>query len=234
MLAACARLMSNGSDNPVLRHWRKSRRPPRRRLPSWIGGLLAGSAVAALGLVLWLSVHSRPWRPPSGHPRFSSCTLGGYVDAWCTHLRVLEDPRQPNGRRISLQIAVLPATKRPAAGALFYLEGGPGGAATAAAIRVNSYFARVRRNRDLVLVDQRGTGGSGRLACPNGYVRRADATAVTVYLRRCLARLDADPRLYTTTAATDDLELVRRTLGYPKIDLFGGSYGATLAQAYAR
>ena len=135
---------------------------------------------------------------------------------------------------ISLRIAVLPATKRPAAGALFYLEGGPGGAATAAAIRVNDFFARVERNRDLVMVDQRGTGGSHRLACPNRYVRGADAMAVTGYLRRCLARLDADPRLYTTSVAADDLETVRRMLGYGKIDLFGGSYGATLAQAYVR
>jgi pimeloyl-ACP methyl ester carboxylesterase len=226
--------MHNESDDSLLPHWGESRRPPRRRLPLWIWSLLAVSIAAALGVAVWLVGRSEPWRPPSGQLRFSTCTLGGYVDGWCTHMRVLEDPQQPNGRRISLRIAVLPATKRPAAGALFYLEGGPGGAATAAAIHVNSYFARVLRNRDLVLLDQRGTGGSGRLACPNGYVRRADVKAVTGYLRRCLAWLDADPRLYTTSAAADDLELVRRTLGYPKIDLFGSSYGATLAQAYAR
>ena len=225
--------MSSGSDNPVLRRWGEYRRPPRRRLPRWIWWLLAISAVAALGLGLWLG-RSEPWRSPSGQPRFASCTYGGYLDGWCTHVRVLEDPRQPNGPMISLRVAVLPATKRPAAGALFYLEGGPGGAATAAALRVNASFAQVRRNRDLVMVDQRGTGGSRRLACPQGYVRRADATAVAGYLRRCLAGLDADPRLYTTSVAADDLELVRRTLGYGKIDLFGGSYGATLAQAYVR
>ena len=135
--------------------------------------------VAALGLALWLFGRSGPWRSPSGQPHFASCTYGGYVDGWCAHLRVAEDPRKPNGPMISLRIAVLPATKRPAAGALFYLEGGPGGAATAAAIRVNAFFAHVQRHRDLVMVDQRGTGGSRRLACPNGYVRRADATAVT-------------------------------------------------------
>ena len=234
MLGSRARAMSNSSDIPLLRHWGEYRRSPRRSLPRWIWWLLAVSAVAALGLVLWFFGRSGPWRSPSGEPHFASCTYGGYVDGWCTHLRVSEDPRKPNGPMISLRIAVLPATKRPAAGALFYLEGGPGGAATAAAIRVNAFFAQVRRNRDLVMVDQRGTGGSGRLACPKGYVRRADATAVTGYLRRCLARLDADPRLYTTSLAADDLELVRRTLGYGKIDLFGGSYGATLAQAYVR
>jgi pimeloyl-ACP methyl ester carboxylesterase len=226
--------MSSSSDNPLLRRWGEYRRPPRRSLPRWIWLLLAVSAVAALGLVLWLVGRSGPWRSPSGEPHFASCTYGGYVDGWCTQLRVSEDPRKPNGPMISLRIAVLPATKRPAAGALFYLEGGPGGAATAAAIRVNEFFAQVQRNRDLVMVDQRGTGGSRRLACPTGYVRRADAMAVTSYLRRCLARLDADPRLYTTSVAAVDLEIVRRTLGYGKIDLFGGSYGATLAQAYVR
>jgi len=226
--------MSNSSDSPLLRHWGESRPAPRRSLPRSIWWLLAVSVVAALGFVLWLVGRSGPWRSPSGQPHFASCTYGGYVEAWCTQLRVSEDPRRPNGPMISLRIAVLPATKRPAAGALFYLEGGPGGAATAAAIRVNNFFAEVQRNRDLVMVDQRGTGGSGRLACPKGYVRRADATAVTGYLRRCLARVDTDPRLYTTSVAADDLETVRRTLGYGKIDLFGSSYGATLAQEYVR
>ena len=77
-------------------------------------------------------------------------------------------------------------------------------------------------------------GGSGRLACPDSYVRGADTKAVTGYLRRCLAGLEADPRVYTTSLAANDLETVRRRLGYGKIDLYGGSYGATLAQAYAR
>jgi pimeloyl-ACP methyl ester carboxylesterase len=187
-----------------------------------------------LGLAVWLSERSQPWRSPSGVTHFVSCTYGGHVDGRCARLRVPADPRKPQGRAISLHIAVLPATKRPAAGALFYLEGGPGGAATASAIRVNASFAQVGRSRDLVMVDQRGTGGSSRLACPHRYVRGANPKAVTAYLRRCLARLDADPRLYTTSVAADDLETVRRTLGYGKIDLYGGSYGATLAQAYVR
>src|SRR4051812_18693386 len=224
--------MSNGSDNPVLRRWGEYRRPPRRRAPRWTWPLLAIAAVAACGVWLWLSWPFGQWRSPSGQPHFASCTLSGYVDAWCTRVRVAEDPRKPDGRMISLRVAVLPATKRPAAGAVFYLEGGPGGAATAAAIRVNASFAQVQRNRDLIMIDQRGTGGSRRLACPDTYVRRANPAAVTGYLRRCLARLDTDPRLYTTSVAADDLEIVRRTLGYGKIDLFGASYGATLAQAY--
>jgi pimeloyl-ACP methyl ester carboxylesterase len=132
-----------------------------------------------------------------------------------------------------LHVAVLPATSRPSAGALFYLEGGPGGAATASAIRVNAMFAAVGRTRDLVLVDQRGTGGSGP-ACPRSYVRGRDAAAVTGYVRRCLRSLRGEPQLDTTSVAADDLEAVRRALGYGRIDLYGGSYGATLAQVYLR
>jgi pimeloyl-ACP methyl ester carboxylesterase len=226
--------LTDDSDSRLVRDWGQHRRPPRRWPPRWAWLVLAVSTVAALGLAVWLLHGSQAWRPPSGMPRFVSCTYGGYVDGRCARVRVALDPRKPQGAAISLRIAVLPATKRPADGALFYLEGGPGGAATASAIRVNALFAEVGRDRDLVMVDQRGTGGSSRLACPYSYVRGADAKAVTNYLRRCLARLDTDPRLFTTSVAAKDLETVRRVLGYGKIDLYGGSYGATLAQAYVR
>ncbi len=226
--------LTDDSDSRLVRDWGQHRRPPRRWPPRWASLVLAVSTVAALGLAVWLLHGSRPWRPPSGMPHFVSCTYGGYVDGECARLRVAADPRKPHGATISLRIAVLPATKRPADGALFYLEGGPGGAATASAIRVNAFFAEVGRDRDLVLVDQRGTGGSSRLACPETYVRGADAKAVTDYLRRCLAGLETDPRLFTTSVAAHDLETVRRALGYGKIDVYGGSYGATLAQAYVR
>src|SRR5262249_53979621 len=206
--------MSFDSDSPLLRQLGVNPKPPRRGLPAWVWLSIAISLVAVLGTAVWVSKRSPPWQPPSGAPHFVSCTYGGRVRAWCGRLSTAADPRKPQGRRISLRIAVLPATRRPAAGALFYLEGGPGGAATASVIRVNADFARVGRSRDLVLVDQRGTGGSNPLACSNRYVRGADADAVTAFLRQCFARLAANPRLYTTSIAADDLETVRRRLGY--------------------
>ena len=222
------------SDSPLVHQWGRHRQRRRRPLPRlvWVG--LAVAAAGAIGAAVWLHAEPHPWRPPSGAPRFVSCTYGGYVDGWCARLPVPEDPAKPAGRTISLRITVLPATRRPAAGALFYLEGGPGGAATASAVRVNGLFAEVGRDRDVVMVDQRGTGGSSRLACPDTPVAASDAAAVAAYVRGCFARLRRDPRLYTTSVAADDLEAVRRALGYGRIDLYGGSYGATLAEAYLR
>src|SRR5690349_7090097 len=114
--------MSDSSDSPLLRSWGKYRRPPHCGLPAWIWSLVVVATATVLVLSVWLSVRSHPWRPPSGSLRFASCTYGGYVDGWCAGLRVPEDPRKPQGRAISLRISVLPATKVPAAGALFYLE----------------------------------------------------------------------------------------------------------------
>jgi pimeloyl-ACP methyl ester carboxylesterase len=214
-------------------NWGRYKRAPRRSLPRWSWVLIAASIAGLSALGIWIAARPHPWRPPSGSPAFHSCTYGGYVNGWCASVRVPEDPRRPAGPTIALNVAVLPATTKPAAGALFYLEGGPGGAATAAAIRVNAMFAAVGRRRDLVLVDQRGTGGSGP-ACPRSYVRGAAAAAVTRYLRRCLSSVKGETRLDTTSVAADDLEAVRRALGYGRIDLYGGSYGATLAQVYVR
>jgi pimeloyl-ACP methyl ester carboxylesterase len=164
--------------------------------------------------------------------RFRACTLADRVPARCGRLLVRENRDDPHSRWIALHVAVIPATKQPAVGALFYLEGGPGGAATDAAKFVNETFAKVNQHRDLVLVDQRGTGGSHRLTCPQEHMLVSDVAAVTDYVRRCFARFHADVRSYTTAAAADDLDVVRRALDYRRIDLYGGSYGATLAQVY--
>ena len=135
---------------------------------------------------------------------------------------------------IGLHVAIIPATRRPARGALVYLEGGPGGAATDAAVSVNEIFGKVSEFRDIVLIDQRGTGASHSVACPQEHVRATDADAVASYLRRCFARLGGGTRRLSTRRPRRDLERVRQALGYGRIDLYGGSYGATLAQVYLR
>ena len=220
--------------DPWLEHYGEGRRAPRRTRRLGLA-LVAASllALVAAGFAIRSHVHDG-WRPPSGLGGFHACTYGDRVAARCASLRVPEDASRPGGRQISLRVAIIPATRQPARGALFYLEGGPGGAASARAVSVNEVFAKISEFRDLVLVDQRGTGGSDALACPQEHVTATDARAVTAYLRRCFARLGDRARFLTSTAAADDLEGVRRELGYGRVDVYGSSYGATLAQLYLR
>jgi pimeloyl-ACP methyl ester carboxylesterase len=103
---------------------------------------------------------------------------------------------------------------------------------------VASAFARILRERDIVLVDQRGTGGSNALECPEsedftGHASDAETVART---RACLALLvaRADVAYYTTSLAVRDLEQVRTALGYERINLYGSSYGTRVAQHYLR
>jgi len=220
---------ASGGEPPFLRHWRAH--GPKRRRPTRVW-LLGGVVVAVVAAAL-IVVEVDPWST-SSRPEFSPCTHGGRVAAMCTTIAVPEDPADHGGRRISLRVAVLPATRQPREGALFYLEGGPGGAATAAALRVNELFAQEGRTRDIVMVDQRGTGGSNPLACPSERVPATDSAAVAGYLRSCFPHRPAEAQLYTTSLAADDLEAVRRRLGYGRIDVYGGSYGATLAETYLR
>src|SRR3954447_10135562 len=207
--------------DPWLEQYGSRRRTARRarRLPIALVVMSVAAVVVAASLLA--ASRGGGWRPPSGLGGFRDCSYGGRVAARCASVR-------------ALHVAVIPATRQPARGALFYLEGGPGGAATAAAVSVDSVFAKVSEFRDIVLVDQRGTGGSQRALCPDDHVDATDARAVASYLRRCFAPRAAAARRLTTAAAAADLERIRRLLGYGRVDLYGSSYGATLAQLYLR
>ncbi len=162
--------------------------------------------------------------------------------ARCGTFPVYEDRAAKAGRKIALRVVVLPATKPPAVpDPLFVLVGGPGGAATEEAAGTAADLADVREKRDIVLVDQRGTGGSHPLNCDlfgGGEDLRqllGDFLPIEA-VRRCKAALekDADLRLYTTSIAMDDLDDVRSALGYARINLAGRSYGTRAALVYMR
>jgi pimeloyl-ACP methyl ester carboxylesterase len=166
---------------------------------------------------------------------------GAKEKALCGTHEVFENRAAKGGRRIGLKIVVFPATgpnKQP--DPLFYIPGGPGSSATEDAPFIAQEYARVRERRDLVFVDQRGTGGSNPLDCP-----LFDPSDLASYLgpffpleavRRCREQLEprADLRLYTTPVAMDDLEEVRAALGYARINISGGSYGTRAAQVYMK
>ncbi len=154
--------------------------------------------------------------------------------AQCGTFTVYEDRAAGAGRQIDLRIAVLPAISRnPAPDPLFFLTGGPGQAATESFLLLQRAFMRLNQDRDIVLIDQRGTGQSHPLRCTPPEETAADS-ATTDLLAACLAQLDADPRFYTTSIAMADLDAVREALGYEQINLYGVSYGTRAAFTYMR
>ena len=172
--------------------------------------------------------------------KLQPCT--GYdtpVDAYCGTLKVYENRATKQGRQIDLNIVVLPALRSDAQpDPLFFLAGGPGQGAAKLAKVVRTIFQRVQNDRDIVLVDQRGTGKSNPLDC-NGDDDSLQAFTVTNEqmldrLKACQAKYDADLTLYTTPIAMDDLDDVRAFLGYDKINVYGGSYGTRAALVYMR
>jgi pimeloyl-ACP methyl ester carboxylesterase len=181
---------------------------------------------------------------PAGAPlvstRLHPCASSeGPTDAYCGGLEVFEDRTAATGKKIRLAIVVLPAVSTDVhVDPLVFLAGGPGQAAAQMASLVQPMFRRVQRTRDIVLVDQRGTGKSNPLNCRAGgdslrALTEPDDDAVE-NLKRCLARLPGDPRLYTTNIAMDDLDDVRAYLGYERVNLYGGSYGTRAALVYLR
>jgi pimeloyl-ACP methyl ester carboxylesterase len=160
------------------------------------------------------------------------------IAARCGTLSVPEDRERSDGATIDLNVAVVPAlNRRSTAAPLFLLAGGPGQSAVQSYVALAGAFARINRNHAIVLLDQRGTGRSNPLSCdyPEEWRQPADPLPV---LRRataeCLAKLGQRVRFYTTSIAVRDLEEVRAALGYPQIDLYGGSYGTRVAEAYMR
>jgi pimeloyl-ACP methyl ester carboxylesterase len=161
------------------------------------------------------------------------------VDAQCGRLAVPEDPAAPGGRQIRLFVARIPAvSERSRPDPLFVLAGGPGLAATTFYTGVAPVFDRIHRDRDIVLVDQRGTGASNALTCPGNPDPDApdSPAALTQEARTCLAALATHANVadYTTSLAVRDLDAVRAALHYPTLNLYGGSYGTRVAQHYLR
>jgi pimeloyl-ACP methyl ester carboxylesterase len=159
----------------------------------------------------------------------------------CGIFEVFEDRDRKAGRKIALKIVVYPATgPDKAPDPLFYIPGGPGSSATEDAPFVAQQAAKIREHRDLVFMDQRGTGGSNPLNCaffnPGDLQSYLGDYFPLPDVRKCREELEpkANLKLYTTSIAADDLEDVRRALGYQKINIIGGSYGTRAAQVFLK
>lgn len=183
-----------------------------------------------------------------GRLKLTACNLatpdsGQRTAAWCTRFDVPENRADPHGRHIKLRLAVIRSdASAPGRDMVVLLAGGPGQAASESYIGVKAAMEPLLKHHDIVLLDQRGTGGSNPLTCPKSkdagavkHVPTLDLDKLKSQVSACLQALKgkADPRFYTTTDAVADLEAVRQALGAPQFDLVGVSYGTRMAQQYA-
>ncbi|MBV8819646.1 MAG: alpha/beta fold hydrolase [Acidobacteriaceae bacterium] len=177
-----------------------------------------------------------------GIDKLRPCTdTEGPSDGYCGKVEVWENRTARTGRKIALNVVVLPALRRNAArDPLFFLAGGPGQGAAKLVNDIHEIFRPIQQGRDLVFVDQRGTGDSNGLKCkPEDEDEESiefQPEQALERLRTCLSKLEkqADLRLYTTPIAMDDLDDVRQFLNYDRINLYGGSYGTRAAIVYTR
>ena len=210
-------------------------------------GPFAAAAVVAPAAATKPPLRAKPRTWQLGSVTLAACELaqpnsGLSTEAWCTAFPVAENRADPHSRVITLKVAVLRSSAQlPSKDMLVFLAGGPGQAATDSAGQIASMLEPLRAHRDVLLLDQRGTGGSNALNCKgsddtatqddsNGF----DADKLRHSVADCLKQLSdrADPRYYTTTVAAQDLEDVRKAFGSPQFDLVGVSYGTRMAQQY--
>ena len=193
------------------------------------------------GLLLLLG---NPVQAEDRYGGLSPCELsaaGGRLttSALCGSLTVPEDADRPEGRQLELAYAVIPARgPRTQPDPVFFLAGGPGQSARETAPIMRQALRDINRQRDLIFLDQRGTGGSNPLECSFDDEEEAwldpSPERIVEQLFDCKRRWDADVRFYTSTDAARDLEALRAHYEFEQINLIGGSYGTRLAQVYLR
>jgi len=171
----------------------------------------------------------------------SSCYLPGVQEKLhCGTVSAPENYEQPEGKHIGIYYAILPAIQEGAkSDPMLILAGGPGQAATELAPMIARMFEAVRQKRDILLIDQRGTGKSHPLKCdierPDELIRADDEQDLQALSRECQKQYpDTDTTQYHTVNAVKDFERVREHLGIEQLNLYGGSYGTRVGLTYLR
>ena len=224
-----------------------------RRCRSGAGRLHAAAPilmVVALALSATSTGAAGPPAPaaPAASSPLGDCHVAGIRNGvLCGSLLRPLDPARPQGASIPIRYVVVPAmARRKFPDPVFLLAGGPGQSAIAVAASTMALFSRLNNRRDIVFVDQRGTGASAPLVCPDAehesLAEQADPDRPYRLAVECKAQLlklpyvksESDLGLFTTSIAVQDLDAVRRELGAERIDLVGASYGTRVALEYQR
>ncbi|MBV8198404.1 MAG: alpha/beta hydrolase [Candidatus Eremiobacteraeota bacterium] len=200
-------------------------------------------------LLAWLALSASSPTPaaPAASPtalKTSPCRIGqSRAVSICGTLTVFENRAARSGRTIDIAFVVIEAKQRTHH-AIAFNPGGPGASAIANAgdfaDATTGAFATLRDRYDILLVDNRGTGKSAPQNCDTAPAAHPELFYLQLWpdsiIRACRDRLAANANLslYSTSAASDDLDDVRAALGYPKLVLFGGSYGTLFYLDYAR
>jgi pimeloyl-ACP methyl ester carboxylesterase len=194
------------------------------------------------------TAHPRTFRTPCALSAVWALVLGGVAFSAsaqaeppcpggmrCGSVTVPLDRQNASAGTIDVRYALAPHTDtaRPAAGTIVPNPGGPGQAAIASAGLYLRPMAPLRRDRDLLLIDPRGTGQSGALPCPSLSSRDPLSLDPESIGTICGAELGARAGLYGSAAVADDIDAVRASLGLDKLDLWGDSYGTFLMPVYA-
>lgn len=196
------------------------------------------SALASTFVVAACTACTHGAAPTAALP-LEECRIdSGTQAARCGWVSLPEDPDAPGGSTVRVRVVIVPSLRvQPEPDPLVILAGGPGQGANDLYAAVGAAFARIRRNRDIVLIDQRGTGESNRLDCTlpdeTDFVA-VNPDALQQQAAACLKDMSGDPRFYTTSIAVRDLEAVREALGYPALNIYSVSYGTRVAQHYLR
>jgi len=166
------------------------------------------------------------------------CHLRGFSDPLrCMKIKVPSNYQAPEAASIEIFVTIAPSLREQAKpDPLFILAGGPGQAGSSLVGLLNHSMQKVRATRDVIFIDQRGTGRSGKLDCPHFSDQNLSLTeneSLQVF-KSCAESYAVNLSDYTTANAARDLDFVRATLGYEQINVWGGSYGTRLAQTYAR
>lgn len=206
--------------------------PPARR---W----LAGAWLAAIAAGASAQAHADP---------LAECRVAGIRNSvQCGVVHRALDPARPDGPQIDVHYVVAPAmARRKLPDPVFVLAGGPGQSAIQIAPNMLALLSRLNNRRDIVFVDQRGTGRSAPLECADpqreSLADQADPDRQYKLAMQCKQELlklpyirqEADLGYFTTTLAMQDLDAVRQQLGAERIDLVGGSYGTRAGLEYLR